>query len=291
MIGGPSTEIRYVAPVSYGIRRCEFDHYLLTRCGARLFPGVPLTNLTRIGEYWIANEQLRARLVVGAGGHFCPVARHINPRPGRETALVAQETEFEMNRQQLAECRVQPDTPELYSCPDAKGYGWCFRKRNYLNVGLGRMDPHHLTEHVAGFLNFLCSSGRFSFALPTPLRGHAYHLYGRSSRTLIADAVLLVGDAASLAYSQSGEGILPSIQSGLLAAETIREAAGRYGREQLRPYLNALQVKFGESREPWYVRLGRHLPPTAIRVLARRLLATSWFARDIVLDRWFLHAR
>ena len=35
-IGGPAIETLYGAPVSYGIRRCEFDDYLLRRSGARL---------------------------------------------------------------------------------------------------------------------------------------------------------------------------------------------------------------------------------------------------------------
>src|SRR5690348_14871354 len=32
-------------PISYGIRRCEFDRYLLERSGARLLTGQPLTTL------------------------------------------------------------------------------------------------------------------------------------------------------------------------------------------------------------------------------------------------------
>ena len=36
MIGGREVETRYDRPVSYGIRRFEFDNYLLNHCGARL---------------------------------------------------------------------------------------------------------------------------------------------------------------------------------------------------------------------------------------------------------------
>lgn len=35
MMGGAEIKTRYDQPVSYGIRRCEFDEYLLDRCGAR----------------------------------------------------------------------------------------------------------------------------------------------------------------------------------------------------------------------------------------------------------------
>src|SRR5579862_3658801 len=45
MIGGGPVFTRYDRPVSYGIRRCEFDHYLLARSGARLQLGEPLASL------------------------------------------------------------------------------------------------------------------------------------------------------------------------------------------------------------------------------------------------------
>ena len=51
--------------------------------------------------------------------------------------MTAQEAEFEMDARQISACSIQEETPELYFCRDLKGYGWCFRKKNVLNVGLG----------------------------------------------------------------------------------------------------------------------------------------------------------
>ena len=68
----------YDHAVSYGIRRCEFDHYLLARSGARLYLGQGLAQIRREGPSWIVNERLKAQMLVGAGGHFCPVARMLN---------------------------------------------------------------------------------------------------------------------------------------------------------------------------------------------------------------------
>ncbi len=227
-IGGPALDTRYNATVSYGIRRREFDDYLLRRSGARLIEGTALTSLQRENGGWVANGNIQARMVVGAGGHFCPVAKLTGAKPARENAVVAQEAEFEMDPRQQAACRVRPDMPELYFCADIKGYGWCFRKNNYLNIGLGRMDRHRLSEHVAAFVRFLKSAGRISFDVPSALLGHAYLLYGVSARTVADDGVLLIGDAAGLAYKQSGEGIRPAIEAGLLAAQAISEAHGNY---------------------------------------------------------------
>ena len=235
------------------------------------------------------NGSIRARLVVGAGGHFCPVAKLTGAKPPRENAVVAQEAEFEMDDRQQAGCRVRPEMPELYFCADLKGYGWCFRKRNYLNIGLGRMDQHRLAEHVAKFVGFLQAAGRISFNVPSAL-GHAYLLYGVSERKLTEDGVLLIGDAAGLAYKQSGEGIRPAIESGLLAAQAIAAAQGDYSREALGDYGKLLARRFGTSGQDWASRVGEHLPSAWIGALGRRLLGARWFVRDVVIDRWFLHA-
>jgi hypothetical protein len=41
-IGGPVVETHYGKPVSYGIRRFEFDDYLLKRCGATILEPAPI---------------------------------------------------------------------------------------------------------------------------------------------------------------------------------------------------------------------------------------------------------
>jgi geranylgeranyl reductase family protein len=289
-IGGDLIETKYDQPVSYGIRRREFDEYLLRRSGARIFEGVPLSTLERRDGGWVANAEIKARLIVGAGGHFCPVARLTGAKSRSEQAVVAQELEFEMDVNQQAGCSVAPDFPELYFCPDLKGYGWCFRKSNFLNIGLGRMDQHRLSEHVAAFLQFLKAAGRLRFELSRALPGHAYLLYSASARKVTDDGILLIGDAAGLAYSQSGEGIRPAIESGLLAAKTILDAHGNYNRDVLAGYEASLAKRFG-AREHWATRLGRHLPSRLIQVLGKRLLNMQWFARHIVIDHWFLHSK
>src|SRR5512134_2165427 len=58
--GGPGIRTRYASAVSYGIRRCEFDHYLLARSGARVLQRTPLATLRRTAEGWVANEEVCA---------------------------------------------------------------------------------------------------------------------------------------------------------------------------------------------------------------------------------------
>jgi flavin-dependent dehydrogenase len=106
---------------------------------------------------------------------------------------------------------------------------------------------------------------------------------------LIGDAALLIGDAAGLAYARSGEGIRPAIESGLLAAQTIIAADGVYDRDHLAPYARRVESRFG-PRTQTASSLPHLLPQWLARMVVGRLLASKWFVRHVVLDRWFLHA-
>jgi flavin-dependent dehydrogenase len=95
LMGERSLRTDYGRPVSYGIRRCEFDHYLLQRSGARLELGVPVKSVRADSRRWIVNDRWSARLLIGAGGHFCPVARLLSERtdPDDSHVILAQEAE------------------------------------------------------------------------------------------------------------------------------------------------------------------------------------------------------
>ena len=285
LIHGGAHETRYHTTVSYGIRRCEFDDYLLQRSGARLLLGQPLQSLERRGSQWLVNDATTTPLIIGAGGHFCPVARFVGAKLGAdEPAVAAKEIEFEMSPAQRDDCQVRADTPELYFCRDLKGYGWCLRKGNHLNIGLGREGSQHLPDQLRHFCDFLKQCGRIPQDIPDRFHGHAYLLYGHAPRKLYDDGLLVVGDAAGLACPQSGEGILPAVESGLMAAATIVEARGDYRREQLQAYPSRLHARFGSAATS-------SLLPDAMRnFLAGILLNSGWFTRHVVLDRWFLHA-
>ncbi len=303
---GPTLEIDYPRPVSYGIRRCEFDHYLLERCGARLRLGEAVKSLVRESDGWVINDRYRAPMLVGAGGHFCPVAQWLQKRSGKpkeETLIAAQEAEFLLDERQRVECRVEGHQPELYFCRDLSGYGWCFRKGDYVNVGLGRFDPRRLPEQTAAFHQRLQDEGRLPAGATGKFRGHAYLLFTHANREMVGDGVLLVGDAAGLAYAESGEGIRPAIESGLLAANVLLgrgaglpkghashgAAAGdgrdRYRREFLEHYRDLLEHRFGPRRVA-----PRREASRLRRTIAALLMRQRWFVRKVVLDRWFLRS-
>jgi geranylgeranyl reductase family protein len=290
-MGDPEALACFDRTVSYGIRRCEFDQFLLERCEARLRLGEPVKRIERKQDHWIVNGAIETPLLVGAGGHFCPVARLLSEAGGAaEPIVAAQELEFELDEADRADCPVDAEIPELFFTADLKGYGWVFRKGAFLNVGLGRQDRHALSEHVRAFLDFLRAQGKLPRRIPSALNGHAYLLYGQAPRRVVDDGVLLIGDSAGLAYPRSGEGIRPAVESGLLAAGCIARAGGRFGRMSLDAYRRALEGRFGR-RQP-RIALGPTdlLPAPLARWLAGKLLATPWFARHVVVERWFVHA-
>lgn len=286
--GGHEVETCYEETVSYGIRRIEFDDYLLKRCGAELSLSNKVKHIERNADHWIINNEIKARLLVGAGGHFCPVAKVLGHKPGQHELIVAaQEVEFEMNEQQQALCHVSETIPVIYFCNDLQGYGWVFRKGNFLNIGLGREDNHQLSEHVKAFCQFLKQQKILEFDIEHRFLGHAYLLYNHARRELVAEQLLLIGDAAGLAYPQSGEGIRPAIESALFAAQTLLDTQGDFSKAQLQIYQKKMEQRFGK-RQPVAGIMERM--PENIRIqLASQLLTSKWFARHVVMDRWFLH--
>jgi menaquinone-9 beta-reductase len=172
----------------------------------------------------------------------------------------------------------------LFFCRDLQGYAWCVRKGDYLNVGLGRRGNHGFMTHINDFVAFLERHQIAADVSHVRWHGHAYLGSGVGARPTIGQAMLLVGDAAGLAYQESGEGIRPAIESGRLAAQTLIAANGRSEAEDLQPYAETLRRLHPPARRnPAPVR-------AAVAAIGRVLLNSPAFTRRVVLDRWFLRA-
>ena len=281
VMGGALIETRYPRVVSYAIRRCEFDGFLLQRAQARVLDGSAVTSLRRSGKTWIVNDALETPMVVGAGGHFCPVAKHLRGSAGTAQPVVAQEAEFRLNERHGA---PESNAPELFFCRDLQGYGWCVQKGDYLNVGIGRRDTVGFPGHVRSFTAFLEQTRGIKTPSGVAWRGHAYLASGTGTRPLMGDGMLLVGDSAGLAYPESGEGISPAIESGRLAAHAMIAAGGASAPDALQPYAQAMRALYPPA----------HASPEPVRSLVaglgRLLLGSRTFTRRVVLDRWFLRS-
>ena len=284
LIGGNLIETKYRSVVSYAIRRCEFDAFLLRRSGARVLEGADVTSIRRDADRWIVpvnNHQIETRVLVGAGGHFCPVARFLRGGADDRQPVVAKEAEFPLSDDELADAT---EAPELFFCHDLEGYAWRVRKGRYLNVGIGRRDPRHLGQHLSQFLDRLepADAARRARLRDATWKGHAYFAAGVGPRPLVGDGVLLIGDAAGLAYPESGEGICPAIESGRRAAEALIQAGQRMDQAALRPYADAMTARHpaAPERAGWVNQ--------TMAIAGRILLKSHIFTRRVLLDRWFL---
>lgn len=282
----PGVDIDYDRPVSYGIRRCEFDDYLLTRSHARLHLGQPVKQIERSAKGWTINGEIDCRVLVGAGGHFCPVARRLREVDGaRQQLVTAIEAEFLTSDLASDVSR----RPRLYFRDDLAGYGWYVRKGNYLNVGIGLVDSRETASELAHLQEILKQDAAWAVESPSRFRGHAYHLYDGARSSIVDDGVLLIGDAAGLAYPRSGEGIRPAVESGLMAAEAILEARPKYDRARLGLYRARLIRRFGMAKTPVASRAFQCIGQRSQRALVRRFMRWPGFVSRYVMNAGFLH--
>jgi flavin-dependent dehydrogenase len=285
-IGGHSAKAIQREVVSYGIRRCEFDAYLLGRCGAELRLGEPVRAVARERDGWLVNGALHARLLVGAGGHFCPVARALVAVPNKEPAIAAQEIEAPLRASEARELALDAEVPELWFTRDLAGYGWVFRKGGFLNVGIGRRGGG-VADAMRSFLAQLRESRRIPVSWDGAARGHAYLTYSHATRPLWRAGAALIGDAAGFAHDKSGEGIRPAIESGLLLARALLRARSAIDGAALEAYAESVCARFG-SRARSLDGAGFALPAWQAAAVGA-LLGRPWFARRVVVQRWFLN--
>ena len=291
---GARHETAWARPASFGIVRREFDHYLLERAasaGADVRWGVRVTAVAAGPDGVTVDTphgRFSAPVVVGAGGHRCPVARALGEVSDRETVVVAQESETRLPPEWAERLAPALRTPELYVEPDLAGYGWFFPKRDFVNIGIGVAGggDGELPRRREVLLAALRASGRLPAGLPIePFKGHAYAVRRQAPRRLAGPRFALVGDAAGLARDLSGEGIGPAIRSGRLAAQAVDDFL-RTG-APLEAYARAVVARYGDGELGWLGRRMARLPAAWARWGVGRILASAAGRRRLVFESIF----
>ena len=291
---GARYETRWRRPASYGILRREFDHYLLERArtaGAEVRWGLHVTAVDRSNDHVrivTAREEFQAPVVIGAGGHRCPVARALGKISGREEVVVAQESETRLPPDRAAELAPFMASPELFVEPDLRGYGWYFPKDDWINIGIGCTGGNDgsLPDRREKLMNALRESGRVPADLDlAAFKGHAYVVRRQSPRRLSGPRFCLVGDAAGLARDLSGEGIGPAIRSGRLAAEAV--AAFVHHGASLDGYARQIVSLYGRGERSWFGRRVAHLPDRVTETAVRLVLGSRAARRRVVFEKIF----
>ncbi|MEA3327582.1 MAG: NAD(P)/FAD-dependent oxidoreductase, partial [Chloroflexota bacterium] len=181
-----------------------------------------VNTIEKCGESYVIDGQYQGKFLVGAGGTHCPVHRTFFNREtiiNRKRLIIAKEEEFSYS--------VSDDRCYLWFSEDGlPGYAWYVPKvGGILNVGIGasaeslKRKGKTLKSYWVKHIEKLRIMGL--------VKGHAFNPSGYSyylrqdPHSLRRDNAFLIGDALGLATRDMGEGIGPSIQSGLLAADAI----------------------------------------------------------------------
>jgi len=211
-----------VPTLQYSIRRVEFDTWLLNRSKAPVILHT-VKEVCRDGAGFVIDGRYRCRYLVGAGGTNCPVYHSLFRRDfprDPEQLIVTMEEEFP----------YQYRDPRCYLWffdNDLPGYSWYVPKANgYLNIGIGgklsllRQRGQTIREHWRAFLQKLRRKQLVGNDYHPEPRGYQYYL--RQEHAVVENRrAYLVGDAAGVATLDMGEGIYPSVVSGIAAARAI----------------------------------------------------------------------
>jgi flavin-dependent dehydrogenase len=206
----------------YSIRRYEFDDFMLKRSNVKVELH-EVKNIRKEDNYYIIDEMYRCKYIIGAGGTFCPVYRtffaQMNPRTNKQ-CIIALESEFKYDYKNK-ECHLWFFKNKL------PGYAWYVPKEGrYLNIGIGgkfediKDKNNDIKSQWDHFVKELKISGLIKDSIRLKPEGYVYYL--RQNVDLCRkENAFIIGDAAGLATTDLGEGIEPSIESGIICAESI----------------------------------------------------------------------
>jgi digeranylgeranylglycerophospholipid reductase len=246
--------------VGYILDRTRFEPVLAAdaaAAGAEIRLGTEVTGLRRDGAYWIASlgsSEVRARIVIGADGVESMVGRWA----GLDTRVPARDMES-CAQYVLGNVDVDDAAIVLHFGESVApgGYAWVFPKGDRTaNVGLGIVTVHsrktrpgrtavgYLDEYVRAIFPTGVKTGR-------TVGGVIVHT---TVKQLVADGIMLCGDAAHMINPLSGAGIVNAMKAGRLAGETARAAldAADTSARRLSVYQERWMAMLGEDHERFY---------------------------------------
>lgn len=255
---------------SYTIKRQEFDNLLLQQVleagKVDFFPQNAVRKITNSeAKVWVetsAGKQFSAKMLVGADGAHSQVAKQMAAykvdKDHYGGSVRAYYRGVENIDSRLNEVYVHKNV--------VPGYFWLFPvSENEANVGLG-MHSTHITKNKVNlkqlFHEFIESSPVLQKKLANAemngkLEGFGLPFYSKKHK-VSGDRFLLCGDAASMIDPTNGEGIMPAIISGKMAADHILRcfAEERFDTEFNLAYSDALHGRYwNEMRmKAWLVR-------------------------------------
>lgn len=231
-------------PIMYMVRRKQFDNFLVDKAkeaGAKVLEGIRVSKVQETDNGVSVHAdgmEWRGQILVGADGAFSIVARTFGLAQKKRMSITL-EKEIPVSPEKLSQNRgvIKVDYGLVPT-----GYAWMFPKISHLSLGVGSLSVK--TKELRSLLGKVIEAESLEGEpSTTKVRGWTIPI-SSNFKDLHNDRALVIGDAAGVANSFTGEGIYTSLFSSLLAAEII---IGQISRSEpsLQRYTSLMQEKMG----------------------------------------------
>ncbi|MGL5083496.1 MAG: geranylgeranyl reductase family protein [Microcoleaceae cyanobacterium] len=224
-----------IAKPMWMVRRDIFDQFLMQQAqnqGAELRDQTEVTGIAFKGDTWQVNTQtgpVVGRYLIGADGATGQTAQWLKLKQSKPRQSLVMELTSNQNQMPMFEFGMVKNG-NIWGFPKADGYS--------LSIATFRGgEPKNLRQDLAQYTEKAGLSGN------SPVYEHPLRLWDGNEPLHTQNAVI-AGEAASLADPLSGEGIRPSILSGVKAAEAIDQALGEVG-NALERYTQTMHQEWG----------------------------------------------
>ncbi len=217
------TEVRVGRCVATMVSRPTFDAFLVQKAaeaGARIAEAEACREIRVLPDCAIVvteKAEHRAALVIGADGAFSVVARSVRPKWRRRELRFCLVADVPFAPESIE--RKMRGLAELRYGFIKQGYAWAFPKRDHISFGIGGAmgSTRSLRRDFAAYLRLHGVEGEVAakgcFIPVTEFR-----------HDVVADRLMLCGDAAGFVDCFNGEGIRYAAASGRLAGRTAARA-------------------------------------------------------------------
>jgi geranylgeranyl reductase family protein len=231
------TEVRVPYPVATMVTRSVFDSFLAAKAqeaGAEVRDGEACRGVTaETALARVETERLTygAGVVIGCDGVFSAVARAVRPPWPRQQLRYCLVADVPLSGEAIEE--KMRSLVELRYGYIKGGYAWAFPKRTHISFGIGGSaeQARSLKSSFASYLRLHDVDGAAG------CKG-CYIPITDFRHDIVADRVMLCGDAAGFVDAFNGEGIQYAIASGRMAGRAAARAfeAGDFSRRALLGY-------------------------------------------------------
>jgi digeranylgeranylglycerophospholipid reductase len=253
-------------PIFYQVERKEFDKHICEKAqnaGAEFIQKTTVKSVEqKAGSMLITTDEgyFKADCVLGATGVFGPVAKYVRqqnnlPPKWKESELAfCLVTEISLGEKEVVK-RYGEDRRVLMHFLEFiyGGYGWVFPKKEKVNIGIGTyldvIKSYGAKRAFNKYIKLLMRDGFLPNKLPDyRLLGGMFPYKGPLPMS-VCDNVMLLGDAAGFISPLSGEGIFFAMDSGRLAAKTLKAAfkRGDLSKSALLSYHDACMREWGKD--------------------------------------------